>query len=423
MHHRNKRMLAFACSLVITIVLGGIHTNSATVLAGNAAPFLARALGTTQAADLALVGGTLIDGRGGLPVPNAVIMLRGDRIINVGTTATLRVPAGTPIHDLRGKTILPGLINAHVHTSSLPTEALKGWPRAGVTTVLDLAGPPRQLLERRRMLTTSNDPAYPRLLVAGPFITVPGGHPIPHIGLTDEVVVVRGPADARAKVSALLDAGVNMIKIVVSGRTDMKWPELSNEEIAAITSTAHARGIRVVAHIDRASAMRRAVENGIDDAVHMPRDRMPDDVIALMVKHNVTLVPTIDVYEGLAEGRGIGDDWRKLTLPIMQDNLRRFIAAGGTLALGDDYGGHESVALGMPMAEIEHWQRAGVAPMQILVAATQGSARLTGLSKQLGTIQPGMLADLLVVNGDPLKNMATLNNPSLVIRNGKIVKR
>lgn len=421
MHHRYRRLVALTLVIVLTIVVGPPPSGQTSAAAEDPAPPKPTAGNSRRRIDLALVGATLIDGRGGPPLADAIVAIRAGRIVAVGRAGTMRLPPGTPIRNLRGKTILPGFVNAHVHITNLSDQALKGWTRAGVTTVVDLAGVPHVLLARRRALAASNDLSYPRLLVAGPFFTVPGGHPIPTSGLSNEVVVIQGPADARAKVTALINTGVNLIKIVVSGRTDMKWPELSNAEIAAITATAHARGVRVVAHVDRAAALRRAVEHGIDDAAHLPRDRVPDDVFALMVKRKVGLVPTIDVYEALAEGRGIGDDWRLLALPIMQDNLRRFAAAGGMLALGDDYGGVDGMTLGMPMAEIEHWLGAGLSPMQILVAATHGSAQVSGLAGQVGQVRPGMIADLLVVDGDPLRNMRVLMRPALVMHNGVIV--
>jgi imidazolonepropionase-like amidohydrolase len=418
MAHRHKRVLALATCFVLVVLLGVADVGPEPVRAGAQA---AAPVSVVQKVDLALVGGTLIDGRGGAPIKDAVVMIRGDRIVAVGRAGFPRVPPGTPTRNLRGKTILPGFINAHVHISKIPDSALKGWTRVGITTVRDLAGAPKVLLARRQALAASKDAAYPRLLVAGPFITVPGGHPIPRNGLSDEVVAVQGPQDARKKVTALLDAGVDLIKIVVSGRTDVHWPELSNAEIAAITATAHARGVRVSAHVDRASALRRAVENGIDDAAHMPRDRMPDDLIALMVKRHVPLVPTINVYEDLAESRGLGVDWHRWTLPVMQDNLRRFAAAGGTLALGDDYGGIDGMTLGMPMAEIDFWLSAGLTPIQVLEAATRGSALVSGIAHEVGLVSPGMFADLLIVDGDPLKNMAALTRPALVVHNGIIV--
>ena len=370
--------------------------------------------------DLVLTGGTLIDGSGAPPLSDAVVAIQGGRIVAVGRVGEVQIAPGTPIRDVRGMTVLPGFVNAHAHTDTLADDALASWTRVGVTTVRDLGGPREMLVERRAALAAVGDPVLPRLLVAGPILTVPGGHPIPVYGLSDEVLAVEGPDDARREVNALLDAGVNVIKIAVSGRTDVRWPELSNDEIRAIAEAAHARGARVSAHIDRAAALRRVVEHGVDDAAHMPRDRMPDDLIRLMVERNVALVPTIDVYEALAEERGAGAEWRRTTLPVMQDNLRRFAVAGGTLALGDDYG-NPGVTLGMPAAEIAHWLAAGLTSMQVIVAATHGGAQVCGLADQFGLVQPGFLADLLVVEGDPLADIAALERVALVLRDGVIV--
>jgi imidazolonepropionase-like amidohydrolase len=383
----------------------------------------ARPLPTARRApayDLVLVGGTLIDGTGAPPLPNAVIAIRDGRIAAVGPANGAMFAPGTPTRDVRGKTILPGFVNAHAHTDGLATDELKAWTRAGVTTIRDLGGPREELIVRGAEVSTRNDPALPRLLVAGPIITVPGGHPIPVYGPSDEVLTVSGPQDARAKVNELLDAGADVIKIAVSGRTDVRWPELSDEEIGAITEAARARGAPVAAHIDRASALRRAVEHGIGDAAHMPRDRIPDDAIALMVERRVALVPTIDVYEALAEERGNAAEWRRATLPVMYDNLRRFAAAGGILALGDDYG-NPGIELGMPLAEIGHWLAAGLSPMQVIVAATRGGAEVCGLAGEIGTVQAGKAADLLVVDGDPLTEIEALGRVVLVIHGGVIV--
>jgi imidazolonepropionase-like amidohydrolase len=373
--------------------------------------------------DLVLIGGTLIDATGAPPLENAAIAIQGRRIVQIGTADALRYSADTTVVDVRGATIMPGFINSHVHITGLTDDDLRRWTRAGVTTIRDLAGPLVELVATRNRIRAANDATLPRLLVAGPIVTVEGGYPfaVGEQALRVEGLAVRNADDARAIVSALADGEADLIKLAVSGRTDVHWMELSDEEIAAITATAHARGLRVSAHVDRVVALRRAVLNGIDDAAHSPRDRMTDEVIALMVERGVSMSPTISVYEALARHRGNGAIWRKRMQPLMYDNLRRFVVAGGILALGDDYGGVPSMPVGMPMAELLHWQAAGLSPQQIIEASTRGSALAIGLEAELGTVEVNKVADLLVVQGDPLADLSALTRPLLVVHDGRIV--
>jgi imidazolonepropionase-like amidohydrolase len=374
--------------------------------------------------DLVLVGGTLIDATGAPPLANAAIAIQGGRIAQIGTADTLRYSSDTPILDVRDATIMPGFINSHVHITGLADDELRRWSRAGVTTIRDLAGPLADLVATRDRIRAANNPTLPRLLVAGPIVTVEGGYPfaVGEKALRVEGLAVRDANDARAVVAALADGGADVIKLAVSGRTDVHWMELSDEEIAAITATAHARGLRVSAHVDRVVALRRAVHHCLDDAAPRTRDRMPDEVIALMVERGVTMSPTISVYEALARQRGKDAVWRKQLQPLMYDNLRRFVAAGGILALGDDYGGVPHMPIGMPMAELLHWQAAGLSPQQIIESSTRGSALATGLEDELGTGEAGKIADLLVVQGNPLDDLSALARPLLVVHDGQIVE-
>ena len=174
-------------------------------------------------------------------------------------------------------------------------------------------------------------------------------------------------------------------------------------------------------HTERGIAF-ETVLNGIDNAAHSPRDRMPDELIALMVERGVSMSPTISVYEALARHRHADAAWRKWMQPLMYDNLRRFVAAGGVLALGDDYGGVPGMPIGMPMAELLHWQAAGLSPQQIIEASTRGSALAIGLEAEIGTVEVGKLADLLVVRGNPLADLRALARPLLVVHDGRIVE-
>ncbi|MDQ3387428.1 MAG: amidohydrolase family protein [Actinomycetota bacterium] len=371
-------------------------------------------------ADLVVTGGTLVDGTDARPLEDAAVAVEGNRIVAVGKSDSLRVADGARVVAVNGGSILPGLVNTHVHSRYVTLEETRAWTRDGVTTVLDLGGSSEELLGRKRATVESGDAELPRLFVSGPMITVPGGHPIPIYGPDYPALAVRGPDDAKSQIERLISEGVDRIKIAVSGRMDTGWPELSDEEIQAITQAAHDGGIRVSVHVDTASGLRRAVENGVDDAAHAPRDTIPNNSIREMVERGVTLTPTIDVYQNIAEDNDEAADWNATTLPVMYDNLRRFVEAGGTLALGDDFG-NPGVELGMPMDEIEHWKAAGLTPMQTIIAATRGGATVGGLLDDIGTLQTSKTANILVVNGNPLVDIQALENIELVVHNGKIV--
>lgn len=369
--------------------------------------------------DLVLTGATLIDGTGTPPVPDATVAILDGRIAAVG--ATLAYRADTPVRDLAGATLMPGFINAHAHTAGLDDEELRAWTRAGITTVRDLGGPLAEVTARRDRSASGEDPSLPRLFVAGPIVNVRGSFSTEIYGVNDRVLIVDGAEDVRAKIVALLEGGADLVKLAVSGRTDVSYAELSDEELVAIVETARAHGAHVAAHVDRAVALRRAVGAGVNSVAHSPRDPIPDDLIALMVERGVGLVPTIAVYEGLAAERGALVAWRRITAPVMYDNIRRFAAAGGTVALGDDYGGAPGQTAGMPMDEIAHWLIAGLSPMEVIVAATAGGARVLERADELGRIAPGLAADILVVDGDPLEDIGALTRPVLVLRGGAVV--
>ncbi len=433
---RSRRLRLFAILLCISLVgaCGG-QTPEETDSAKTSEPSTVREGGEERThqstrksrgqpeeieADLLVTGGTLVDGTGAQPLEDAAVAVKRNRIVAVGKSDSLRVADGARVVDVNGGSILPGFVNAHVHSRYATLEETRAWTQNGVTTVLDLGGSPEELLGRKRATAESEDAELPRLLVSGPMITVPGGHPIPIYGPDYPALAVRGPDDAKSQIERLLSEGVDHIKIAVSGRMDTGWPELSDEEIQAITQAAHDDGIRVSVHADTASGLRRAVENGVDDAAHAPRDTIPNSVIREMVERGVTLTPTIDVYQNIAEDNGEAAEWNSTTLPVMYDNLRRFVEAGGTLALGDDFG-NPGVELGMPMEEIEHWKAAGLTPMQTIIAATRGGATVGGLQDEIGTLEIGKTADIFVVIRDPLVDIQALENVQIVVHDGKIV--
>ena len=177
--------------------------------------------------------------------------------------------------------------------------------------------------------------------------------------------------------------------------------------------TAHGRGARVSAHVLRTADLARALDAGADDIAHMVEDELPDALIDRMVTAGSYWVPTLEL-------------WQRVGLPGKRPvtNLGRFVAAGGKVALGTDYAGYAAqFDLGMPVTEIRLMAEAGMTPMQIIVAATQNGAIVCGLGRELGTLEPGKLADVLVVNGDPLADLRALTQVRLVLRDGVIIRQ
>ncbi len=356
---------------------------------------------------LALVNGTLIDGTGSDPISNAVLVIQGERIAAVGSREDIEIPRGAHVIDLEGAAILPGFINAHVHFAMFDEQNLQAWAYGGVTTVRDEAIISSSTLEELMLLrdTASRDPQYARVVSAGYMMTVPDGY---------GDLFVTSPEDARQKVSEELNAGVDLIKISMeegyAGQSGL--PKLSDEEIAAIISAAHERGALVSGHVTQAEYLKILVEAGVDDIAHIPYDYVPDEVWQEMVAKDIYLTPTFTVFRNYHAPVG--------TCVL---NLENFLEQDGRVALGNDYGGGPGeFELGIPMYEIEQMSRAGMTAMQIIVASTKNAAIVSGIEDHVGTLEPGRIADVLVVSGDPLDDLQALRNIRMVIHNGTIIR-
>jgi imidazolonepropionase-like amidohydrolase len=353
---------------------------------------------TPQEPPLALVGGTLIDGTGADPLPDAVLVIHGERILAVGPRAEVTIPPEARVVELEGATMLPGFINTHVHNAYVK-HTLRTWAQAGVTTVRDLGAPAGGPHFSIRDRLTEN-PLHARVIAAGPLVTVPGGYPI--AGNDFPSLTVTSPEDARQKISQLIDEGADVIKITLT--IDFA-PSLSPEEAAAIVETAHERGIPVTVHATHLVDLQRALDAGVDDVAHIVVDHVPDEVIQRMVQTGVSWSPTLDALDGQGS-----------------DNLRRFVEAGGIVALSNDAGYLQGLEIGMPMREIELMRAAGMTPMQIVVAATRDAAHVCRRADRLGTLETGKLADVLVVDGDPLADLQALTHVRLVVLGGVIIR-
>jgi imidazolonepropionase-like amidohydrolase len=266
--------------------------------------------------------------------------------------------------------------------------------------------------------TLNANPKCARLFAVGSFINVKGGYPIAYWG--GYAVTITSPEKARRAVNKLIDDGADVIKTAMeSGYAfgQSGWPLLSPWEAKALVDTAHERGKPVTAHVTSARDLKRALDAGVDEIAHMVVDEVSEQLISRMIESGTRWVPTLELWQGVSRIYPISHG----TMAIK--NLARFVEAGGEVVLGTDYAGAPNVNfdLGMPIHEIEWMQEAGMTPMQIIVAATKNGARSCNMENELGTLEAGKLADVLVVDGDPLADIHALTNTHLILREGKLI--
>jgi imidazolonepropionase-like amidohydrolase len=365
----------------------------------------------SEHATLVLTNGTLINGTGGEPVPDAVIVIIGERIVSAGPSSLVKIPKGVKVIDLGGAYVLPGFINAHVH-DAYDESRLQAWAQAGVTTVRDegilLSGNQLDtLIPLRDKLAAS--PKYARLISAGYMLTIQGGYGTAEITSAE---------DARQKVNLELDSGVDEIKLAIEtgyvGVTGL--PILSPDELSAIIATAHDRGKLVSAHVTQAKFLQMVVDAGVDDVAHIPADLVPKKLIQQMISQDTYLVPTLTVIEAFGG------------LTRAKYNLKRMLDAGVKIALGNDYtrvpqNNFDHFDLGMPLHEITRMSEAGMSPMQIIVASTRNAAHVCGLERDLGTLEMGKIADILIIGANPLQDLSALTLVKMVVHNGSIIRQ
>ena len=359
--------------------------------------------------EIAIINGTLIDGTGANPTQDAVIIIEGELINSVGIRSNIDLPENIEIIDVQGYYILPGFMNTHVH-SGYNESNLKAWGKAGVTTVRDLGNlktSPAQGFSLRDTLLKNNKNA--RLVAAGPLVTTVGGY---------GNFSVTSVTDAENKINQLIADGADLIKIAIEDNLQgRRWPMLSKEEINKIVQTSHNQNKLVSAHISRSSHLEIAIECGVDDVAHMIIDNLPDAQINEMIKKDIYWVPTLELWDGVCKIHNINWD------TIAKNNLRRFVQAGGKVALGTDYDGYIfEFELGIPLLEMQLMQETGMTPNQVIVAATKHAAHVCNLENLLGTIKQGKIADIIIIKENPLENLKSLGNIQMVIHKGEIIK-
>ncbi|MEK3794788.1 amidohydrolase family protein [Paenibacillus sp. FSL R7-0204] len=378
-----------------------------------------------------LVNGTVIDGTGRPPLHHTNIEIVNGRFGTITQQSDINGRIGhdsaTTVIDLEGLFILPGFIHTHAHTSfkyiqneplhGYHTEYLAACLAEGITTIRDegmtTAASIDDVVTHTRQLESG---AFPRILTSGKVFTAPGGYG------GQEPIGVGSAEEARLKVRQVLGQGIHFIKTALEDGYDPATaglPQLNQEILEAICQEARSMGTYVSAHVTSARNLQVLVDAGISDAAHMIYDRLDDQLIRQMVSRSIRIVPTLTVLQMFQD---------KFGAPLLEqglDNLWRFIQAGGEIGLGDDFIEEAPpwYRAGMPWKEIQLLGQAGLSPMQIIVAATSSGAKICRLDHELGTIETGKRADLLVVGGDPLADINNLRQVSWVMKDGKIVSK
>ncbi len=334
--------------------------------------------------DLLVTAPRLFDGDA--LIRDGAVVIRGDEIVAVGRREDVSVDAARTIA-LRNATLLPGLIDLHTHDL--------GYAHIGsvVTTVRDLGTPDANLPFQEQL-------SGPRVLVAGPLITAPGGYPIPIHGPA-VAHVVRTPDDARRYVRSLVSRGADVIKVSLQ----FGYPVITFATLRAIVVEAHEHDVRVTAHVGEGRGARMALRAGVDELAHMPCGEDPE-LMGELADAGVEIVATLHVIR-LVVG-----------CPGLLENATSFNRRGGTVLYGSDYG-VTGIPSGVDVTELELLAGVGLGTVGALRAATSKAANVLAIDG-LGRLAEGSPADVVAVRGDPTQNLDALSDPVLVVRGGAI---
>lgn len=389
---------------------------------------------------LAIVGATLIDGSGGTPIPDSAVLVADGRVASVGRRSEVQ-DGDAEVIDATGRWVIPGLIDCHLHLCGDTTFEM--WRRYLEAPELRIFYALRQSTTAlARGFTTIRDVGLgsaiairkgqqhglvvaPRILAANSAITVTGGHadwtilPLEMVKKMNlRGTIADGVDECRRAVRRAFREGADLIKVMpggggVTNHADdlVSNAEMSLEELSAITDEAHRRGARVAAHTNGIAAARLALAGGVDSVEHGVFE--PDvEILATMAERGVSLVPTLLIFRWVAEdGASVGVfpegiEAAKRLLDLQFRLVAAAHAEGVNVAVGTDNTG--VMHLDTNARELWLLQQAGLTAMEAIVAATRNAAAVCGLDDRLGTLERGNLADLVILERNPLEDLRTL---------------
>jgi imidazolonepropionase-like amidohydrolase len=417
---------------------------------------------------LALVGGMLLDGYEAPPIHHAAILIDGDRIVRVGRAAEIAIPPGYTIVDTSGRTMMPGMIELHAHLillghgnygvwfpwiarqapgmlSTVMDVAARQLLHAGVTSAVDLGAPLTESLAVRDRINKGQVPG-PRMSMSGPWITRNGG------GMTDQFggIAVASTAQAAAEVEKLAAAGVDVIK-AHSG--------LTRDDYQAIADTAHKHNIRVHAHVYAEQDVRNALETGIDVLTHAGSAgtappysaQLITDIVnagrpvVITAAHRAWVYPDTAAFPERLQDPQLKTDLPPAVYAEVQDSLKnwralgyfgrtdremifrargvtQFTDSGTVLGMGTDSGTPMNFHTEALWREAKVHVDMGMPAIKVISALTRVGANILGKQRDLGTIEPGKLADIIVLDGNPLYDITALAHVETVVKGGKVFK-
>jgi imidazolonepropionase-like amidohydrolase len=391
----------------------------------------------------------MIDGRGGPPVEPARVVIQGERISAAGPADRIKAPEGARRISLGARTLLPGLIDAHVHLkgwrSSNPDDVLitphslaalraaadcRKLLHAGFTTVRDCGG---CLGPHLRDAIAAKEIPGPRILTAYRGLSQTGR--VKKVTWALDITPLRqevdGIDDCVRVVREQIGLGADLIKVSITGRvyapqSDPGQTAYTSEEIQAIVKEAHRMGRRVAAHAQATQGIKNGILGGVDSIEH--GIYLDEEACQWMRERNTVLVPTLAYFYRIATlGEGLGSPAYAVrkAKEVVEAHMKSFALAmrmGITIGMGTDFEGSALFPHGENGAEFDLMVDGGMAERDVIVAATATNAAILGIEQKVGTIETGKLADLIAVPGNPLKQISALRQVEFVMQEGRIAR-
>jgi len=409
----------------------------------------------TASAVTVIRAGTLIDGTSDRSRHNQVIVIRNNRVESVSDAASTKIPTGAAVIDLSQATVLPGLIDSHTHIFLQGENPAQGGYDANILTAPLALRAARATVSARRALeqgfTTLRDvetegagygdvgikqaieAGYipgPRLFVSTRAISTTGGYMLegyaPELEMPKGAQIVDGPVEARKAAREQLDHGADWIKVYMTHRSWVgkngelvSQPTLTVEELRAIVDETHGWGKKVACHAYGGIGLHRALDGGCDSIEHGLD--LDDAAIAQMLKQGTWYVPTLSAYYyDWAPANTPGGQRDRLRAAVHEPSFKKALKAGVKIVFGTDMGG---IPWTDPIAqEFARMVDFGMSPMDAIQSATWRAATMLDMEGKIGVIAPGAFADIIAVQGDPLRDIKELENVQFVMKDGQVFR-